>query len=125
MILKFQDMVAIESFIQQHATDKMPVSAAFKLNKILRAISGDLQFFRDRYTTLLQTCGEKDEIGELVVLENGNYKIKDEGTFEKGVKEIMDEEVVYNDLSCVKLADLQDIQISIAELSAVMPIIEE
>lgn len=125
MILKFQDMVAIESFIQQHATDKMPVSAAFKLNKILRAISGDLQFFRDRYTTLLQTCGEKDENGELVVLENGNYKIKDEQTFEKGVKEIMDEEVVYNDLSCVKLADLQDIQISIAELSAVMPIIEE
>lgn len=125
MILKFQDMVAIESFIQQHATDKMPVSAAFKLNKILRAISGDLQFFRDRYTTLLQTCGEKDENGELVVLENGNYKIKDEETFEKGVKEIMDEEVVYNDLSCVKLADLQDIQISIAELSAVMPIIEE
>lgn len=125
MILKFQDMVAVESFIQQHATDKMPVSAAFKLNKILRAISGDLQFFRDRYTTLLQTCGEKDENGELVVLENGNYKIKDEETFEKGVKEIMDEEVVYNDLSCVKLADLQDIQISIAELSAVMPIIEE
>lgn len=125
MILKFQDMVAIESFIQQHATDKMPVSAAFKLNKILRAISGDLQFFRDRYTTLLQTCGEKDENGELVVLENGNYKIKDETTFEKGVKEIMDEEVVYNDLSCVKLVDLQDIQISIAELSAVMPIIEE
>lgn len=125
MILKFQDMVAIESFIQQHATDKMPVSAAFKLNKILRAISGDLQFFRDRYTTLLQTCGEKDENGELVVLENGNYKIKDEATFEKGVKEIMDEEVVYNDLSCVKLVDLQDIQISIAELSAVMPIIEE
>lgn len=125
MILKFQDMVAIESFIQQHATDKMPVSAAFKLNKILRAISGDLQFFRDRYTTLLQTCGEKDENGELVVLENGNYKIKDEETFEKGVKEIMDEEVVYNDLSCVKLVDLQDIQISIAELSAVMPIIEE
>lgn len=125
MILKFQDMVAIESFIQQHATDKMPVSAAFKLNKILRAISGDLQFFRDRYTTLLQTCGEKDENGELVVLENGNYKIKDEKTFEKGVKEIMDEEVVYNDLSCVKLTDLQDIQISIAELSAVMPIFEE
>ena len=125
MILKFQDMVAVESFIQQHATDKMPVSAAFKLNKILRAISGDLQFFRDRYTTLLQTCGEKDENGELVVLENGNYKIKDEATFEKGVKEIMDEEVVYNDLSCVKLVDLQDIQISIAELSAVMPIIEE
>lgn len=125
MILKFQDMVAIENFIQQHATDKMPVSAAFKLNKILRAISGDLQFFRDRYTTLLQTCGEKDENGELVVLENGNYKIKDEATFEKGIKEIMDEEVVYNDLSCVKLVDLQDIQISIAELSAVMPIIEE
>ena len=125
MILKFQDMVAIESFIQQHATDKMPVSAAFKLNKILRVVSGDLQFFRDRYTTLLQACGEKDENGELVVLENGNYKIKDEATFEKGVKEIMDEEVVYNDLSCVKLVDLQDIQISIAELSAVMPIIEE
>lgn len=118
-------MVAIERFIEQNALEKMSVPAAFKLNKILRAISGDLQFFRDRYTTLLQTCGEKDENGELITLENGGYKIKDEETFEKGVQEIMNEEVVYNDLACVKLADLQDIQISVAELSAIMPIIEE
>lgn len=125
MTLKFYDMIAIESFVQQHATDKLSISVAFKLNKIMRTISDDLQFFREKYRNLIETCGEKNKNGELVTLEDGNYKIQDKEAFEKGVQEIMTEEVVYSDLVPLKLSDLGSIQISMSELNSIMPIIEE
>lgn len=125
MILKFYDMIAIESFVQQHATDKLSISVAFKLNKIMRTISDDLQFFREKYRNLIETCGEKDENGEIITLEDGNYKIQDKEAFEKGAQEIMTEEVVYSDLVPLKLSDLGNIQISMSELNSIMPIIEE
>lgn len=53
-------------------------SLAFKIARLARELNKEVETFNEERQKILQAYCEKDENGELVTLENGNVKVKDD-----------------------------------------------
>ena len=57
----------------------LPLKAAYKLNKIRKAVEKEGEFYSEKFQEILNDYAKKDENGELVFSENGDQiMIKDD-----------------------------------------------
>lgn len=126
MIFKLKDLVSFNLNSQKIFQEKLPLTCAYKLSKIQRAIAEDLEFYQKKYLEIVNEYGDKDENGNLKYSENGTVVLMVPERKEEAQKEIskLDNMEVDLDLDnyLLELSDFEkDKKISMQELVGILP----
>lgn len=129
MNFKLNDLVKFNTNSQKIFAEKLPLTCAYKLSKIRRAVAEDIDFYQKKYFEIVEEYGEKDD--------NGNLKYSDDGMIVLIASEKMDEakqkiEELNNmeihldiDDYLLELSDFDsDTKISMEDISGILPFIK-
>ena len=105
----------------------LPLKAAYKLNKIRKAVEKEGEFYSEKFQEILNDYAKKDENGELVFSENGDQiMIKDDMIDEcnKALADLQELEVQIENYG-LSIEDLgEDLECTPDQLAALMPFME-
>ena len=127
MQLKMQDILGFSAFYETVKSQKLSMKIAYRLAQLAKAIDGELQFYREKLHAIIQEYGEKDEEGNPVSTEDGNGIKLRPGTDTQciaAMHELQMLDVVLPDIK-FHLEDFGDIELSMTEMTAILPFIEE
>lgn len=127
MQLKMQDILNFPVFYETVKSQKLSMKIAYRLAQLSKAIDGELQFYREKLQAIVQEYGEMDENGQPVSTEDGRG-IKLRPDTEMQCMAAMHElQMLDVNLPEIKfhLEDFGDIELSMTEMAAVLPFIEE
>lgn len=115
--MKLGSIVGAMEALNNLSNEKVPVSTAFKLKKIIRSIEGDLKSYDDLRKGLFEKFGEKKE---------DSYEIPKErlDDFYKELNDLLSTEVK-TEITKLKLSDLGDLKIETKMLFSLDEFIEE
>lgn len=127
MQLKMQDILGFPVFYETVKSQKLSMKIAYRLAQLSKAIDGELQFYREKLQTIIQEYGEMNEEGKPVSTEDGNGIKLRPGTDMQcmaAMHELQMLDVMLPDIK-FHLEDFGDIELSMAEMTAILPFIEE
>lgn len=129
MIFKINELIQFNISSQKIFNEKLPLTLAYKVAKIQRAIAADIEFYQKRYKEIITEYGDKDENGNLKTSEDGTLILMVPENREKAQAEITqleEKEVdVPIDEYLLSLSDFnQDKMVSMEELSGLLPFIK-
>ena len=105
----------------------LPLKAAYKLNKIRKAVEKEGEFYSEKFQEILNNYAKKDEKGELVFSEDGDQiMIKDDMIDEcnKALTDLQNLEVQIENYG-LSIDDFgEDLECTPDQLSALMPFME-
>ena len=105
----------------------LPLKAAYKLNKIRKAVEKEGEFYSEKFQEILNDYAKKDENGELVFSENGDQiMIKDDMIDEcnKALTDLQELEVQIENYG-LSIEDFgEDLECTPDQLAALMPFME-
>lgn len=105
----------------------LPLKAAYKLNKIRKAVEKEGEFYSEKFQEILNNYAKKDENGELVFSENGDQiMIKDDMIDEcnKALADLQELEVQIENYG-LSIEDFgEDLECTPDQLAALMPFME-
>ena len=105
----------------------LPLKAAYKLNKIRKAVEKEGEFYSEKFQDILNNYAKKDENGELVFSEDGDQiMIKDDMIDEcnKALTDLQNLEVQIENYG-LSIDDFgEDLECTPDQLAALMPFME-
>lgn len=105
----------------------LPLKAAYKLNKIRKAVEKEGEFYSEKFQDILNNYAKKDEKGELVFSEDGDQiMIKDDMIDEcnKALNDLQSLEVQIENYG-LSIDDFgEDLECTPDQLAALMPFME-
>lgn len=125
MNIPIADLAAAVNFVEQHRADKMPFRIAYKFNKFISDSKDDIMFFREKYGELLREYSQKDNTGNPIFQDENLQIQKDKlDEFSKKAADIFSTQVEAPNVE-FKIDELEKIEVSIEELTPLMPFIKE
>lgn len=114
--------------IRALSNQKLPIQLSYKLNKLADKCQQDTIFYREKFNEILNEFGQKDE--------DGNWKFNEDGSSILIKNECLDKcEMAMNELNnldcegydtyMMPITLFEDVEISPADLSTLMPFITE
>ena len=127
MQLKMQDILGFSVFYETVKSQKLSMKIAYRLAQLAKAIDGELQFYREKLQAIIQEYGEMDEEGKPVSTEDGNGIKLRPGTDMQCMAAMQELQMLDVTLPDIKfhLEDFGDIELSMTEMAAILPFIEE
>lgn len=127
MQLKMQDILGFTSFYETVKAQKLSMKIAYRLAQLARAIDGELQFYREKLQAIIQEYGEMDENGKPVSTEDGNGIKLRPGTDMQCMAAMHELQMLDVNLPDIKfhIEDFGDVELSMTEMAAILPFIEE
>lgn len=103
----------------------LKTKTAYKIARLAREISRELELFNTTKDALVEKYGEHDENDKLVI-ENNTYKIREDARdeFVKEYKEMMEQSINLN-VEPISLKELEDERFTPQEISSILDFIEE
>lgn len=127
MKVKMYEILRMKDIFQRLLDRKMPVRLAYKMNNFTLAIDKELGFYHQELNKILQEYAQKDERGEFLLSEDREQVlIKPEytETVRDKIVELESLDIDFPDKK-ITLDELDRFDFTIAELNALMPILEE
>ena len=126
MKIKRFELNNIREVILQIGDKKGPIKTQYKLVKLKKIADEEQQIYQDLVDKNCLQFLEKDENGELIPHPNGGYKIQEDKIRDcnKIIEEILDTEIEINDITFT-LDELEGLELSLNQIDALMPVIEE
>ena len=127
MQLKMQDILGFSTFYETVKVQKLTMKTAYRLAQLAKVIDGELQFYREKLHAIVQEFGEMDEEGKPVVTDDGNGIKLRPGTEDQcfnAMKELQELEVTLPDIK-FHIEDFGNVELNMAEMTAILPFIEE
>lgn len=127
MQLKMQDILSFSVFYETVKSKKLSMKTAYRLAQLAKAIDEELQFYREKLQAIIQEYGEKDGEGKPISTEDGNGIKLRPGTDMQcmaAMHELQTLDVMLPDIK-FHLEDFGDIELSMTEMAAILPFIEE
>lgn len=106
------------------ANATLPLKVAYKLNKLKKAVEAEGEFYTNKFHEIVDTYAKKDENGEVVLSEDGNQIMIQDGKVEECNTALSDlqELTVEVDNCNLTIDDFgDDIECTPEELEALMP----
>lgn len=100
------------------------VYTAYKIARLVREISKELELFNEAKQALAKKYGEFDQNGNILLDENGNYKIKEEcvNDFVNEYQALLSETVTLN-AEPIPLKELEDKEFTPSEIESIIDFI--
>ena len=127
MQVKMSEIIDLENVYEKIGKQTISIKTAYKISKFFNAVHSEYEFYDKEVNKLLEKYAEKDENGNFKKVKNNEgiqiapehlNKAKDE------LNALMDLEVQLPDMT-LKLDELDKICLSIKEITALMPFIED
>ena len=108
------------------AQKELKGKTAYRVSRMLRELDNEYSLFNETRAELIKKYGVRDENGELVVSENGDYTLEKEHIedFYKEINDLLKNEIELN-VNKIELDDLGDITFTPNEMLMLEPFIEE
>lgn len=127
MQLKMQDILNFSSFYDLTRTQKLSMKTAYRLARLAKTIEEEIQFYREKFQTILQEYGEKDENGQLVPTEDGGgVKLIPgmESACFSAINDLQELEVTLPDIK-FNIEEFGNMELSTNDIGAIFPFIAE
>lgn len=126
MKININECVEIESLCNKLSNRVIKARTAYKLAKLLKAVSAELAFYRSQFTLYLNEYGEKDEHGDLIVLPDNSIKIiSDKLEICKAkLKELDNLEIEILDIEFT-IDELEELQVTMKDMSVLATFIKD
>lgn len=129
MNFKLKDLVKFDINSQKIFSEKLPLTCAYKLSKIQKAIADDIDFYQKKYFDIVEKYGKRDENGKLQYSQDKLVVLIDEEKREEAQKEIqeLDEMPIILNIEdyLLELSDFdKDKKMSMEDLSGLLPFIK-
>lgn len=127
MTLKIQDILGFASFYEVAKSAKLPIKTSYRLNQLNKAISEELQFYREKVQIIIKQFGELDENGNPILTEDGKgVKLRPgmENECSLAMQELQTLEITLPDI-CFSIEELGSMELSASEIEAIIPFIKE
>lgn len=124
--MQLKDIIEGTDVLKKLAGQPLRGKVAFQISKILKRLEDELTLFNNTRVDIIKKYSETDENGELIADENGNVKLKEEtiAEFNKEITELLNMEIEI-DANKIALKDIEDVDFTPAEMTLLMPLIEE
>lgn len=126
--MKIFEILQINSLKEKIENKKMPIKTAYKFNKFFIEIQKDVNFFNSSLQNIIKEYGKKDEKGNYVLTDNKNGVIIQEDKYNEcmnKIQELNNIEPEFSYIPSFKIDELEFLELSMSELSLLMPFIEE
>ena len=90
---------------------RMPAMVGMQVRRIFKAVQVEIEIYTETRKALLERYGEKDENGELVIVDN-EYQIKDREKFDSEFEKMLQTAVTLN-VRVLQITDLDEIEVPI------------
>ena len=123
--ITLKEIVDSIDLLTELSTRSLKTKAAYQLGRILREAQKEFSLYNEKRIALLEKYADKDEEGKPVI-ENGNYKISDEGiaAINTEYNELIETTVALN-ANKLQLYLLDDETFTPTEMLKLMPFVEE
>ena len=123
--ITLKEIVDGMDLLSELSTRSLKTKAAYQLGRILREAQKEFSLYNEKRIALLEKYADKDEEGKPVI-ENGNYKISDEGiaAINTEYNELIETTVTLN-ANKLQLYLLDDETFTPTEMLKLMPFVEE
>lgn len=117
MKIKLSDQMGARKVLLDHSNDRVPISVAYKIMKIIKASEDDGSFYQQKIKEIIEEFGEKSPDGKFLYSQSGNVIIQNGkyDEFNNKVKELENTEVEKCEVMFA-LEELSPIEISANEL---------
>ena len=124
--MKFFQIEILRKFFSDASQKELPFRVAYKFYKIQDIINKDYSFFQEKTREIIFKYAERDENGEIIILEDENIKITPEKILEakKAIEELNNIETE-NPNIFFTLEELENLEIKPSELQGLLPFIKE
>lgn len=126
MKITYSQALSFKRFAKTIEQHKFPLRTAFRISVIRRGVETNLNFYFEELAKLLDEYAIKDENGNFEVDEHGNYKIVPDKISEcnEKINALLNFEFEI-EASKLEISDLESLELSVEELSAIYPFIQE
>ena len=124
--VQLKDIIEGTEVLKKLAGQPLRGKVAFQISKILKRLEDELTLFNNTRVDIIKKYSQTNENGELISDENGNVKLKEETIedFNKEITELLNMEIEI-DANRIALEDIENVDFTPAEMTLLMPLIEE
>lgn len=127
MKVKMSEILKAQGVYENIKNTPINIKTLYKFAKLFNTINEEAEFYINRIQTIAQKYGQRDEQGNLIPNQDGTGVKLDPFNMEVAQKEIDDLvnlEIEFPKIS-ISLSELEGANLTLANLSALLPFIEE
>lgn len=125
--MKMYEIIEISRIYEQIKDRKMPLRIAYKFNRLMRRVTEELDFYQTKFSKIIETYAKKKDDGSYEFSPDGaSVQIipGKEAECNSKIMELRLLEIVIDDIAFT-LEELDGLDLTIAELNYLMPLIKE
>jgi hypothetical protein len=121
------EVIEFTNLYENIKDSKMSLKTAYKFSRLMQQLEKEINFYQTEFAKILQSYAKKDSEGNFLISDDGDsVEIIPGKELECNTKilELRSLEVEVKDIT-FKLQELDDLQLTISELSCILSLIEE
>lgn len=124
--MKMYEILDFSKVYDSIKNEKMSIKTAYKLNKLIKKIEEENNFYNIKFHEIIEQYAEKNDQGEYQYIDENSIKIKEgkEQECYKKVSELQNLEIETPNIT-FSIEELGDINLTIDTVNMLMPFIEE
>lgn len=126
MKLTFNDALNFREFYTTVHDLKFPLRTGYRLNCLLKALEPHYGFYQEQLTFIIEEYAEKDENGNFIHNDDGNFKIPPEKIMECNTKinELLNFEIEI-EAKPLNISEIETLELSMDKIQGIIPFITE
>jgi hypothetical protein len=123
MQLKMHNILGFSNLYETVKAQKLPMKTAYKFAQLARAVEVELQFYQDKFNTIIREYGLFDENGQLVPTEDGSGIKLREGTEVEcygAIGELQAIDIELPDITFT-IEEFSNVELTVVEMDVLMP----
>ena len=125
--MRMYEVIEFTNLYENIKDSKMSLKTAYKFSRLMQQLEKEINFYQTEFAKILQSYAKKDSEGNFLISDDGDsVEIIPGKELECNTKilELRSLEVEVKDIT-FKLQELDDLQLTISELSCILSLIEE
>lgn len=125
--MKMFEIIELSNLYSSIKDNKMPLKTAYKFTTLMRKAETELKFYQSEFAKIVEEYGQKDEAGQYIFSEDGQSITilpGKESECNERLLELRNLDVEVNNISFT-IDELENFNLTIAELNCLMPLIKE
>lgn len=124
--LTINDMLNSMEPLKKLSAYQLKTKIAYQIARLMREINKEYELFQKTRQNLAMKYAEKNEKNEIIIDENGNYKIRNDkiNICNEEIAELLNTKIALN-VEQINLEDIENTECTPTEIFALMPLIQE
>lgn len=126
MLIKMKDILGFSSFYNEVKSQKLSMKVSYNIARLAKAIEQELEFYREKFSAIVQEYSDKDENGNPIPTDDGGIKIKPGFEHEcyHAIDELQNLDVELPDVK-FSIEDFGNVEIEPITVNLIIPFIKE